>query len=153
MTLYNDKGLPATPEEIREAAIETFTPCPGTDMTSPASTQQWLLAHFAGFERETFLVIYLDNRHRLIDSEELFQGTIDGASVWPREIIKSALKHNAAALILAHNHPSGVPEPSGADRRLTDRIRDACGIVDIRVLDHIIVGGGTTVSFAERGLI
>ena len=97
--------------------------------------------------------MFLDNRHRLIAYEELFHGTIDGASVHPREVVKSALRYNAAAVILAHNHPSGVAEPSQADQRITKRLQDALTLVDIRVLDHFVVGDGEPVSFAERGLI
>jgi DNA repair protein RadC len=93
----------------------------------------------------------LDIRHRVIAFEELFRGTIDGASVHPREVVRAALKHNAAALIFAHNHPSGVAEPSDADRRLTRRLSDALALVDIRVLDHFVVGDGEVASFAERG--
>ncbi len=95
----------------------------------------------------------LDNRHRLIHDEPLFRGTIDGASVHPREIVKQALGWNCAAVIVAHNHPSGVPEPSQADEWITRRIKDALALVDIRLLDHIIVGDGTSVSFAERGML
>ena len=100
-----------------------------------------------------FAALFLDNRHRVIRYEELFRGTIDGASVHPREVVKAALKLNAAALIFAHNHPSGVAEPSHADERLTRRLRDALGLVDIRVLDHVVIGDQQMVSFAERGLL
>jgi DNA repair protein RadC len=100
---------------------------------------------------EVFACLHLDNRHRVIAFEELFRGTIDGASVPPREVVRQALKHNAAALIFAHNHPSGVAEPSDADRRLTTRLKDALALVDIRVLDHFVVGDGEVSSFAERG--
>ena len=104
-------------------------------------------------ENEVFSVAFLDTRHRLISVEEMFFGTIDGASVHPREVVKSALKHNAGAVVFAHNHPSGTPEPSSSDKALTTRLIDALALIDIRVLDHIIVGGSTHVSFAERGLI
>jgi DNA repair protein RadC len=97
--------------------------------------------------------MYLDNQHRLISYEELFFGTIDGASVHPREVVKRVLKHNAAAVIFAHNHPSGVAEPSQADRRITDRLKSALLLVDVRVLDHMIVGDQEVLSFAERGLL
>ena len=103
--------------------------------------------------REAFYVLFLDNQHRVIKGEVLFEGTIDSASVYPREVVKRALDHNAAALILAHNHPSGAAEPSQADRRITRRIGDALALVDIRVLDHFVVGDGEVVSFAERGWI
>ena len=122
-------------------------------LTNPAAVSQYLVAEFAGLEHEVFACLFLDNRHRVIRYEELFRGTIDGCSVHPREVVKAALTANAAALILAHNHPSGVAEPSRADTQLTRRLTDALGLVDVRVLDHIVVGGIETVSFAERGLI
>jgi DNA repair protein RadC len=109
--------------------------------------------HYAGQQREVFGCMFLDNRHRLIRFDEVFHGTIDGASVHPREVVKLALARNAAAVILAHNHPSGVAEPSQADELITARLRDALSLVDIRVLDHLVVGGTTVTSFVERGLI
>lgn len=121
--------------------------------TSPDAVRQFVQLQLADKEREVFAVMFLDNRHRLIAYEELFHGTIDGASVHPREVVKSALRYNAAAVILAHNHPSGVAEPSQADQRITKRLQDALTLVDIRVLDHFVVGDGEPVSFAERGLI
>jgi DNA repair protein RadC len=99
------------------------------------------------------MLLLLDSRHRLIRALELFRGTIDGASVHPREVVKEALRHNAAACVFAHNHPSGVAEASQADELITRRLREALALVDIRVLDHIIVGGGEALSFAERGLL
>jgi len=102
---------------------------------------------------EVFAVLFLDNRHRVLAFEELFRGTIDGASVHPREVVRRALHYNAAALILAHNHPSGVSEPSSADRRITERLQAALALIDVRVLDHIVVGHGEFTSFAERGLL
>ena len=102
---------------------------------------------------EVFSCVFLDNKHRVIEYEELFRGTINGASVHPREVVKKALEHNAAAVIFAHNHPSGVAEPSMADQQVTRQLTDALALVDVRVLDHVVVGDGTTVSFAERGLI
>jgi len=122
-------------------------------MTDPAMTRRWLVARFSERAHEVFCVLYLDNRHRMIAFEELFRGTIDGASVHPREVVKQALHYNAAALIFVHNHPSGVAEPSDADRRLTQRLKDALALVDIRTLDHFVVGGIEAVSFAERGLL
>ncbi|MBT3710912.1 MAG: DNA repair protein RadC, partial [Gammaproteobacteria bacterium] len=106
-----------------------------------------------GYAREVFACLYMDNQHRLIKYEELFFGTIDGASVHPREVGKHALKHNAAAVIFAHNHPSGVAEPSQADQRITDRLKSALLLVDVRVLDHMIVGDREVLSFAENGLL
>jgi len=125
----------------------------GEALTSPGATARYLSARLRDRDHEVFAALFLDNRHRVIAFEELFRGTIDGASVYPREVVKAALRHNAAAVIFSHNHPSGVAEPSRADERLTARLRDALALVDIRVLDHVIVGDGPGVSFAERGLI
>jgi DNA repair protein RadC len=125
----------------------------GPSFASPGATREYLIARLRDLEHEVFCCLYLDNRHRLIEFEQLFRGTIDGASVYPREIVKQALQWNCAAVIIAHNHPSGVAEPSLADERITLRVRDALALVDIRLLDHIIVGDGASVSLAERGLI
>ncbi len=122
-------------------------------LTSPAETRRYLQARLRHHPHEVFACLFLDNRHRVICFEELFRGTIDGASVYPREVVKRALAHNAAALILAHNHPSGVADPSQADRHITDHLKRALALVDIRVLDHIVVGEGEPVSLAERGWI
>jgi DNA repair protein RadC len=116
----------------------------------PAAVRRMLQARLCDREHETFAALFLDNQHRVIAFDELSQGTIDGASVYPREVIKAALKHGAAAVIFAHNHPSGVAEPSAADRTLTERLKAALAQVDIRVLDHFVVGE-QVVSFAERG--
>ncbi|MCF7363466.1 hypothetical protein C1N32_13095 [Vibrio diazotrophicus] len=123
----------------------------GEALTSPQQTQLYLSSVLRDRQREAFYILFLDNQHRVIQDEILFEGTIDAASVYPREVVKRALHHNAAALILAHNHPSGVAEPSQSDRRITRRISDALALVDIRVLDHFVVGDGEIVSFAERG--
>ncbi|MDC5703137.1 DNA repair protein RadC [Vibrio europaeus] len=125
----------------------------GDALTSPEQTKLYLSGLLRDKQREEFFVLFLDNQHRVICGEPLFQGTIDAASVYPREVVKRALEHNSAALILAHNHPSGVAEPSQSDRRITRRISDALALVDIRVLDHFVVGDGEIVSFAERGWI
>ena len=125
----------------------------GPLLANPKVVREFLAIHHAGCEREIFSCIFLDNRHRLICFDEVFHGTIDGASVHPREVVKLALARNAAAVILAHNHPSGVAEPSQADELITVRLRDALALVDIRVLDHLVIGGATVTSFAERGLI
>ena len=106
-----------------------------------------------GREYEVFAVMFLDTRHRVIDFVEMFRGTIDSATIHPREVAKEALTRNAAAVIIAHNHPSGIAEPSTADQRLTARLVDALALLDIRVLDHIVVGEGETTSFADRGLL
>lgn len=123
----------------------------GDALTSPTQTRLYLSSLLRDRPREAFYVLYLDNQNRVIQGETLFEGTIDSASVYPREIVKQALHHNAAAVILAHNHPSGVAEPSQADRRITTRIRDALALIDIRVLDHFVIGDGEIVSFCERG--
>jgi DNA repair protein RadC len=125
----------------------------GPAMSAPAATRQFLTAQLRDRPYEVFCCLHLDNRHRLIHFEEVFRGTIDGASVHPREVVRQALQHNAAALIFAHNHPSGVAEASQADELITRRLRDALALVDIRVLDHLIVGDNHCLSFAERGLL
>jgi DNA repair protein RadC len=125
----------------------------GATLDSPRTTRDYVAIQLGEREYEMFCLIHLDNRHRVIDCQELFRGTIDGASVYPREVVKEALMHNAAACILVHNHPSGVAEPSQADELITRRIREALALVDIRVLDHLIVAGGNVLSMAERGLL
>ena len=125
----------------------------GQMMSDPGVTRRYLLARMRHYEREVFACLLLDNQHRLIAFEELFSGTIDGASVYPREVVKCALSLNAAAVIFAHNHPSGVAEPSSADRRITERLVQALALVEIRVLDHFVVGDTEVTSFVERGLM
>ena len=123
-------------------------------LDSPTLVKDYFKVHFAGAERETFVVIFLDSQMRVIASEELFAGTLTQTSVYPREVVKAALAHNAAAVILAHNHPSGVAEPSPADEMLTRSLKAALAMVDVKVLDHFIVAGnGMPLSFAERGLL
>ena len=122
-------------------------------MTSPAATRDYLRLRLYGLPYEVFACLLLDTRHRVIRYEELFRGTIDGASVHPREVVRMVMESNAAAVILAHNHPSGPPEPSQSDLRITQRLKDALGLIDVRVLDHLIVGDGEAVSLAERGLV
>ncbi len=124
----------------------------GDSLTSPQETRQFLTSQLREYSYEVFAVLFLDQRHRVIQFEELFRGTIDGASVYPREVVKKALEHNAAAVIFAHNHPSGMAEPSQSDERITQRLKAALDLVDVRVLDHFVVGD-EVVSFAERGLI
>jgi DNA repair protein RadC len=124
----------------------------GDVFNNPAETRNYLAMRLRDRSQEVFACLFLDNRNRLIAFEELFFGTIDGASVHPREVVRRAMQHNAAALILAHNHPSGIAEPSQADQQITRRLKDALGLIDVRVLDHIVVGD-ECVSFAERGLI
>ena len=125
----------------------------GNALTSPEITRAYLSAQLRGLSYEVFACLFLDNQHRVLAWEELFRGTIDGASVYPREVAKRALFHHAAAVIFAHNHPSGINEPSQADRHITDKLRQALGLFDIRVLDHFIVGDGSPFSFAEHGLL
>jgi DNA repair protein RadC len=125
----------------------------GPCLTSPRATREFLVSRLRDRPYEVFCCLYLDNRHRLTGFDELFRGTIDGASVHPREVVREALGHRAAAVILAHNHPSGVAEPSHADELITHRLRDALALVDIRLLDHLIVGDGACTSLAELGLI
>ena len=120
-------------------------------ISGPNDVKNYLVLQLTEQEREVFAVMFMDNRHRLIKYEELFYGTIDGASVYPHEVVKAALKHNAAAIVIAHNHPSGIPKPSKADIAITKRLKDACKLVDIRLLDHVIVGGIETHSLAEKG--
>lgn len=120
-------------------------------LTDPGSSARYLKSRLCGYPYEVFACLFLDNRHRVIAFEELFRGSIGGASVHPREVVRRCLTHNAAAVILAHNHPSGTSEPSQADRTITLRLRDALGLVDVRVLDHIVVGDGAPISLAERG--
>ncbi|MEZ8415864.1 DNA repair protein RadC [Vibrio splendidus] len=120
--------------------------------TNPTNVKEYLKLKLGVHDREVFAVMFLDNQHQLIEFEELFFGTIDAASIYPREVLKAALNHNAAAVVFAHNHPSGIAEPSQADRRITQRLVDALKLVDIRVLDHIVVGEDC-VSFAEKGWV
>jgi DNA repair protein RadC len=146
---------PASNEEILKAA-RTFMSRRvhrGVPMTSPKLVKEFLSMKLGTLEHESFCVLLLDKRHRLIEYIELFRGTIDGASVHPREVVKLALAKNAAALLLAHPHPSGVAEPSQADELITQRLKDALSLIDVRVLDHFIVAGGDVISMAERGLI
>jgi DNA repair protein RadC len=122
-------------------------------LTSPEATRDYLRLRLYGLPHEVFACLFLDNRNRVIRYEELFQGTIDGASVHPREVVRRVIEVNAAAVIFAHNHPSGVAEPSQADLRITQRLKDALALIDVRVLDHLIVGEGAGTSLAERGLL
>ena len=125
----------------------------GAVFNSPNAVYEYLTLQMRGLQQEVFMVLYLDSQNRLVKDEILFYGTINSASVYPREVLKAALKNNAAAIILAHNHPSGIAEPSQADKLITNKLQQALQLVDINVLDHIIVGGETCVSFAQRGLI
>jgi DNA repair protein RadC len=122
-------------------------------LTSPEVTRDYLTLHMANLEHEVFACLFLDNRHRVITFRRMFRGTIDGCTVHTREVVKAALTCNAAAVIAAHNHPSGIAEPSEADKRITERLKDALGLIDARLLDHFVVGSGEITSFAERGLL
>ncbi len=122
-------------------------------MTSPQAVRDYLCLKLGGLSREVFVVLFMDAQNRVLGQEELFAGTLTQTSVYPREVVKRALHYNAAAVILAHNHPSGVAEPSRADEQLTSALRQALGLVDVRVLDHFVIAGNIAVSFAERGLL
>ena len=141
--------LQAVLEMARRALAEGMQK--GVSLSSPKAVKDYLVLSLSALPHEVFQVLFLNMRNELIASEELFRGTLSQTSVYPREVVKRALALNAAAVILAHNHPSGVAEPSHADRLLTDAIKSALGLVDVRVLDHLIVGGRTALSFAEHG--
>lgn len=125
----------------------------GALLDRPDKAGELLTAQLRGYPHEVFACLFLDNKHRVVAFEKLFYGTIDGAAVYPREVVRRAMEHNAAALILAHNHPSGVAEPSQADHAITRRLVDALALVDVRVLDHLVIGDGGWVSLAERGAL
>lgn len=125
----------------------------GDGFTEPAMVKDYLTTQLRHQSREVFVVLLLDSQHRLLRYEEMFHGTINAAPVYPREVLKMVMQHNAAAVILAHNHPSGVAEPSQADQRVTERLKKALSLVDVALLDHFIIGAGDPVSFAERGLL
>lgn len=141
-----------------EAALQIIAdkqPVHDTTIDSASVTKEFLLLYFSNLNatREHFVVMFLDSQHRLLKTEVMFQGTLDGAAVYPREVVKRALELNSAAVIFAHNHPSGESSPSSADRRITDKLVAGCQLLDIRVLDHVIVAGAKTYSFAEEGLL
>lgn len=150
-----DELRPATATEVIAASRRLMTRRVrrGAPLDSPSAVRDFLTTKLGALEHEVFAVLLLDTRHRLIEYVELFRGTIDGASVHPREVVKLALARNAAAIILAHPHPSGIAEPSAADELITQRLKEALGLVDIRVLDHLIIAGGEAVSLCERGLL
>jgi DNA repair protein RadC len=153
-TLLASTALPLPAQRTVKRALsllEKYLREPGAAFTSTGAARDWLRLQLARLEREVFVVVYLDNQHRLLACETLFTGSIRSTEVHPREVVKVALRHNAAAVILAHNHPSGMAEPSQADRIITDRVKTALALVDVHVLDHLIIGGLDVVSFAERG--
>ncbi|MEW8701935.1 MAG: DNA repair protein RadC [Candidatus Thiodiazotropha sp.] len=153
LTAFSDEEVIDYACSVLEQRLHYRLSSEGAVFTSPIECRKYLTLKMAELEREVFAVLFLDNRHRLIKFDVMFFGTIDGATVHPREVVKAALMHNAAAVILAHNHPSGVPEPSNADKRITQQVKEALKLIDIRVLDHIVVGGTNTLSFAELSLI
>ncbi len=142
------RALPELATRFFEATLPV-----GEAIRSPADTELFLRARLRDLPHELFCCVYLDNRHRVLRFAEMFRGTIDGTSVYPREVVKEALAVNAAAVILAHNHPSGITEPSQADERITRRLKAALELVDIRLLDHLIIGDGRSTSLASRGLL
>ncbi|HCD7968136.1 DNA repair protein RadC [Escherichia coli O10] len=146
---------PYAQQTIRRAInlLDKYLRQPGISFTSSAAARDWLRLQLAGQEREVFIVLYLDNQHRLLESETLFAGSVNHVQVHSREVVKSALRFNAAAVVLAHNHPSGDPEPSKADRQMTDRLKEVLELVDVKTLDHLVVGQDGIVSFAERDWI
>lgn len=157
MTFCKKKGLGTTKYTQLQAVLELskrylkFKMTESSILTSPNLTHHYLASQFVNKDREVFLVIFLNNQNQVICNEEMFLGTYNCVEVHPREIVRKALSCNASAIILAHNHPSGFSEPSQADRDVTEQIEAACNLVDIRILDHFIIGKGEYVSFAERG--
>jgi DNA repair protein RadC len=143
--------LQAVLEMARRALREEMEA--GDALNSPGVVRNYLQLLLRGRQQEVFMAIFLDAQHRVSAAEELFSGTLTQTSVYPREVVKRALHHNAAAVIFAHNHPSGVAEPSQSDQALTDALKQSLSLVDVRVLDHFIVAAGSCLSFAERGLI
>ena len=146
---------PATTEQILAAARQALAHRVrrGASLDSPQKVREYLTVRLGHLDHEIFGVILVDQRHRVIEYVELFRGTIDGASVYPREVVKLALEKGAAACVLLHNHPSGVNEQSHADELITKRVAAALALIDVRVLDHLIVAGGSVLSFSEKGLI
>lgn len=154
--LPTTSGLtPYAQRTIRRAInlLDKYLRQPGIAFTSSTASRDWLRLQLAGQEREVFMVLYLDNLHCLLESETLFAGSINHVQVHPREVVKSALRFNAAAVVLAHNHPSGNPKPSQCDRNITGRLKEALALVDVNKLDHLVIGSESIVSFAERGWI
>jgi DNA repair protein RadC len=151
LTTAKRARLAAAVERAKRCAFEELAARPA--LTSPRDSAAFLKARMVDRPYEVFAALFLDNRHRVLAFEEMFRGTLDGASVHPREVVRAALEHNAAACIFAHNHPSGVSEPSAADRNITRQLRDALQLIGVRVLDHLVIGSGEPTSMAARGLI
>ena len=151
-----NKYRKASVNEVLEQAsayVQEHQSMVGTVIKSPADTEKFLKDALGNLQKEKFSIMFLDNRHRVLAFETMFEGTIDGTSVYPREVVKRSLELNAAAVIFSHNHPSGVAEPSQADERITKRLKEALDLVDVRVLDHIVVGGSNHTSLASRGML
>lgn len=154
--IYNSQPTEDIDDQIIRQALAVLSRRmrePGQSINSPTAVRDYLRLKLSGLEFEVFSVIFLDTQHRVIASEELFRGTLSQTSVYPREVVKRALALNAAAVIFAHNHPSGVAAPSNADKALTNQLKEALALVDVKALDHFIVAGMNYLSFAERGLI
>ncbi len=158
--IVEGKGAAATTRDLSEDDVIDLARsilakrfCRNTAIGSPTELKEYLTLEFGRLEHEVFACLYLDTRHRIISFDVLFQGTINGTAVYPREVVKKALSHNAGAVIFVHNHPSGAAEPSRADELLTTRLKEALNLVDVRVLDHVIVAGCDMMSFSERGLL
>jgi DNA repair protein RadC len=143
--------LAAVVEMARRSLVQRLRDAPVFD--APQAVKDYAQLQLGGLAYESFMVLFLDTQHRLLQADEMFRGTLNQTSVYPREMVKRALAHNAGAVILAHNHPSGLAEPSRADEFLTQSLKNALALVDVRVLDHVVVGRGAVVSFAERGLL
>ena len=149
---YNIKGI--TPNALLSLAADILaenTAKMGKQFTTPEITEKFIKLKIGLDKSEVFCVLFLDNRHRLISFDRMFEGTINGANIYPREVVKRALSHNAAAMIIAHNHPSGDCEPSEADKRITSRLKAALELIDVRILDHLIVSADNSYSFANHG--
>ena len=152
-TVRGQVSAKAIIEQATRILAKRLTRSGSKPFTSPDAVRQFVQLQLADRERESFACLFLDNRHRILGMRELFQGTVDGTSVYPRVVVQEALEINAAAVILYHNHPSGVAEPSQADEMITRRLKSALELVDIRLLDHFVVATGDSVSLAARGLI
>lgn len=153
LPLFARELAPADRQTVRTALnlLEQQLREPGTSFTSSHMTRDWLRLQLATLDREAFTVLWLDNQHRLIAHDTLFLGTVNAVTIHPREVVKSGLQNNAAAVVLAHNHPSGEAEPSKSDRLITERLKQVLELVDIHLLDHLVIGGMDIVSFAECG--
>lgn len=149
----NGRYIEAPRELVCETAATYVQPLDGQVIRSPQDTAEYLHSQMDHLTHEVFAAVFLDNRHKVIKYQELFRGTIDGTSVYPREVAKETILCNAAAVILAHNHPSGIAEPSQADERITKRLKSALELIDVRLLDHLVVGKNQDVSLASRGLL